>query len=392
MGGGTLCIPGGTYATGTIQLKSNITLYLAPGAVLKGSENIADYRYNGFYHNEFKEPLSLIYAIDEENIKITGEGVIDFSAEAFMFMDKLNTDWLNCPYEQMTEEEKAESPVRASARPNQPIFFHNCKRIVVENIKLTNSPCWTVTFSCSQDIKVKGITVDNSLIVPNCDGFHFSASKDILVDGCVISCADDCIAITCITDTEEISERVVISNCTMRTRSAAVRLGHLYSKVRNVIVSNLVIYESNRAISIFSGDNGWVENVKFSNITADTRMFAGAWWGRGELLVMATDETGYIKDISFDNITGKCANGMILSANNKQISNIAIRNTDVNLVYSDKREKLGKVLDLAPFPVRPMPEGHMPWLYAESINNLSLVNVNHGAEFDGYDNSEMIIE
>src|SRR5690348_13441933 len=71
-GGGTVYIPAGNFLTGTIVLKSNVTLHLSPGATLWGSRRIEDY-----------EPVHLIYAQDAENITIEGAGTINGNGDAF---------------------------------------------------------------------------------------------------------------------------------------------------------------------------------------------------------------------------------------------------------------------------------------------------------------------
>ena len=79
-GGGTLFFPAGTYLTGSIHLKSNITLELEAGAILLFSDNFDDYlpfvevRHEGVMMKSFQP---LIYAVDAENITIKGEGTLD---------------------------------------------------------------------------------------------------------------------------------------------------------------------------------------------------------------------------------------------------------------------------------------------------------------------------
>ena len=75
-GGGTVLIPSGTFITGPVFLRSNTDIYLASGAVLKGSENIDDYKVNGIIHGIF-------YCEDEKNISISGQGIIDASGSHF---------------------------------------------------------------------------------------------------------------------------------------------------------------------------------------------------------------------------------------------------------------------------------------------------------------------
>ena len=69
-GGGRLVFYVGRYLTGTIHMKSNVTIHLEEGAILVGSTNPFDYEKHGSWQ-------ALIFAHDQENIGITGKGVID---------------------------------------------------------------------------------------------------------------------------------------------------------------------------------------------------------------------------------------------------------------------------------------------------------------------------
>ena len=62
-------------------------------------------------------------------------------------------------------------------RPTQPIFFHNCHHLSFEGVLIRNATCWTISISTSRDVKVRGITIDNSLRVPDDDGMHFSSCR-----------------------------------------------------------------------------------------------------------------------------------------------------------------------------------------------------------------------
>jgi polygalacturonase len=59
-GGGVVVIPPGEFLTGSIELRSNVTLEIAGGAVLRGSPDLADYPPVPFVHNEFGEVRSLL--------------------------------------------------------------------------------------------------------------------------------------------------------------------------------------------------------------------------------------------------------------------------------------------------------------------------------------------
>ena len=143
--GDTLVFPKGYYVTGTIGLRSNITIRLEKGAEIVGSRNMEHYYDCGFYHNEMKKTISLIFALDCENITIEGEGKIQLSGDAFMDFDTYLPP--ECAGYEMTKEYCEQMVIAVVNRPTQPIFFNNCKNVKITGIKVFNSPCWTMVFS-----------------------------------------------------------------------------------------------------------------------------------------------------------------------------------------------------------------------------------------------------
>ena len=75
-GGGTVYVPAGTYLTGTVELKSDVTLQVASGATLLGSTNLADYR-SAVPGEEWYD--ALVLAKDVHDVAIVGDGTIDGS-------------------------------------------------------------------------------------------------------------------------------------------------------------------------------------------------------------------------------------------------------------------------------------------------------------------------
>ena len=72
-------------------------------------------------------------------------------------------------------------PYSFDDRPSQSVFFHNVKHIALKGVTIRDSPCWTVTFSECEDIKVHGLTVRTDLNIPNDDGLHFCSCKGVTV-------------------------------------------------------------------------------------------------------------------------------------------------------------------------------------------------------------------
>jgi polygalacturonase len=388
-GGGTLTFEAGIHRTGTLRLRSNITLYLQAGAVLQGSEKIEDYPALDFRHNEFPVTRSLLWAIGEDNIALTGFGRIDFRGSAFMQLDTPDTrgpgghDIPSLP-----EALQREAVVVANERPTQPVFFHECQRVRIENISLTDSPCWTFTLSCCGDVQVRGISVRNSLVIPNCDGVNISASRNVIVTGCNFHCADDCVAVVGITRWEQFCENIIISDCTMVSRSCAVRVGHLASKVRNVQIHHLILSEGNRGIGIFAGDGGSVENVQTDHLILNTHLFAGFWWGKGEPLILsAADSTGTIRNVRISNVQARSEGPIVITGKDSNVSGIVLEDWDMTLVPSEKRRHLGNWIDLQPAQCRPLELNQFPWIYQEGVKNVTLRDIlvhPEAAEAEGY--------
>lgn len=344
--GDTLVFSEGCYVTGTIALKSNITLKIERNAQLCGSRNIAHYRANGFYHNEFHETVSLIYALDAENIRFTGGGSIQLSGDAFMNFGEYGID-SSIDRGTVTKEITEQCVVCRRERPTQPIFFNNCKNIHFDNIFILNSPCWTLTFSNCENIEIENIFIDNHPRIPNNDGLHFTASKNIRVTNSTFLCGDDCIAATCITNRDGICENIEISDCLMSSRSAAVRFGHLYSKVQNAVVRDIRVIESNRAVCIFAGDGGFVDNVKLENIFAESRIFSGNWWGKGEGFVLCSENTtGKISGVTFKNCSFAEENPSVIAGSG--VYNVSLDGCKFKKISGNAHGFYRNKLDLAP--------------------------------------------
>lgn len=284
-GGLTVVVPRGEYITGTLNMGC-ASLHLEKGAVLRGSSDWADYRPNGFVHNEMVDTVSLLYAMDAQDISITGEGAIDLNAPAFYDMNGACVPEDGHAYPTARRNECTKPHVH---RPTQPLFFSNCQRMRVQDVRIVNAPCWTMSFNDCEDIRVQDVTINNDMRIPNSDGMHFCGCRNVVVSGCRIHSGDDCIALSGITDWSKPCENVVITNCILRSASKALSIGYMHSRILNVTVSNCIIEGSNRGIAIMSSKGtGQVEHVHFNNLVISTHVYAGHWWGNGEpICIMA---------------------------------------------------------------------------------------------------------
>ena len=294
-GGGTLFFPAGTYLTGAIKMKSNITLQLEAGATLLFSDDFDDYlpfvemRHEGIMMKSF---CPLIYAVDCENITIKGEGkldgqgkkwwnefyrvIVDVDANGINDLNKYQPMWdkandAKALYAE-TNEDYITSMKRRFFRPPfiQPV---RCKNVRIQGITIVNSPFWTVNPEFCENVTVDGITIANPLS-PNTDGINPESCRYVHISNCHISVGDDCITLKSGRDLQARklnfpNENITITNCTMLAGHGGVVIGsEMSGGVRKVVISNCVFDGTDRGIRIKStrGRGGVVEDIQISNI------------------------------------------------------------------------------------------------------------------------------
>ncbi|MFP4380139.1 MAG: glycoside hydrolase family 28 protein [Candidatus Sumerlaeia bacterium] len=363
-GGGEVLIPAGTYHFRPIALKSNVCLNLQAGAKLIASGKREDYFPIGYNHNEMGDVHSAIYAMGQENLTIRGEGEIDLNGESFYHMDKPSKVETVGP--EITQEYIDEAPRTYDWRVNQPMFFHECRKVRIDGITITNAPCWTLSFNFCRTLKLTNLTILNSLILPNCDGIHCTGSRDIIIRGCHITAGDDCVALTSITDWNVPCQDVVISDCIFKSASKAISVGYMHSIVRNVLISNVIIRQSNRAfVSMCHPRTGLVENVRMTNCLLEGRCYGGNWWGNGEAIVMMVTphhieryreplpEPRFdcsMRNISFSGLTCLSKRPIGVVASEPLVEHVEFKDITIEITPEERPSLKGNVIDLAPGP------------------------------------------
>ena len=358
-GGGTIIVPPGRYLTGPFQLFSNTELKLEPGAIIIASTDINEYFQD---HNSMESPrIGLIYARNAENISISGRGVIDFQGTAFMNM-QARTPWADFDRQATRQKERylqetkeiGDGPVAVTDRPGNLLQFLNCQNISLTQVTLENAPNWTVHFGQSRDIFVHAIRILNNLFIPNSDGIHCAACANVHISDCHIESGDDSIAVTTLSQIGQISENITVSNCTLVSRSAGIRVGYGEDDIRNCLFQNLTI-KSNRGIGIFARSPMTISDISFDHITMQTRLHDGQWWGHGEPIHISSTKmseelaTGKIKNISFTNIIAHSESGVLIYAPQPGLlEQIRLKNFHLTLKNSPLAESYGGNFDLRP--------------------------------------------
>jgi polygalacturonase len=389
--GGTVIVPSGVFLTGTLRLRSNVHLSLLSGAVLKGSARLADYTIDG-------NLLGLLYTENASNVTITGPGTIDGNGDAFMDLtrakriDSAGSAWTR---QKSRFREVAvgigDGPAVPLDRPFQMIIFSGCRNVLLRDVLITNSPFWTVHCADCDGVLMSGVRIWCNLLVPNNDGADFTSCSNVLVSDCDIRTGDDCLVFTGYSHHFNLpgyrglrhpSENVNVTNCTMVSRSAAIRIGGFdQNPMRNYTFSNCTIHDSNRGIGIFARDEGSIENLTFTNMVIQTRLHTGDWWGNGEPIHISAvrltkDVTlGRIRNVKFQNVVCRGESGILVYGTEENvIENLSF--DDVSLVIDDSPldEVAGGNFDLRPVmdPKLQLFAHDIPGLYAQHVRDLRI--------------------
>ena len=390
-GGGSVCIPTGVFLTGTLQLRSNIDLHLERGAVLKGSANVQDYFLNG-------RKVGLLFTQDANNVSITGLGTIDGNGDSYMDLGKAKnlenagTTWTRQGDQfRRVAEGIGDGPAVPKDRPFQMVIFSDCKNVTVRDILITNSPFWTLHFADCDGVILSGVRIWCNLLVPNNDGVDFTSCSNVLMSDCDIRTGDDCIVVTGYShhfdlpgykDLRHDSENITVMNCTMVSRSSAIRIGGFdQNSMRNLVFSNLTITNSNRGIGIFVRDKGSIENLIFSNIVIETRLHTGDWWGNGEPIhvsaVRLTKDVplGKIRNVKFENIICRGESGILVYGTEESVvEDVSFNDVKFRLEDSKLNDVSGGNFDLRPvLDAKLQLFAHdIPGFYAQWVKNLRI--------------------
>lgn len=292
-GGGRVVVPAGIWPTGGIRLMSRVNLYLAEGAILRFSTDPAHYlpmvltRFEGV---ECMNYAPLIYALDAQDIAITGKGKLEGQADW--------TNWWNW----ISRKDETIAAGRKSAQARladmaakdvpvaqrtmgpgaylRPSFIqpYRCRNVLIDGPTITGSPMWVIHPVLSSNVTVRNVVIHS--LGPNSDGCDPESCRDVLIEGCDFTTGDDCIAIKSgrNRDGRRVnipSENIVVQNCRMRDGHGGVSLGSEASGgIRNVYVRNCRMGGSDllRALRLKSNSyrGGYIENVLFRDVAVDS--------------------------------------------------------------------------------------------------------------------------
>jgi polygalacturonase len=253
-GGGQVLFPPGRYLSGTLHLKSHVTLLLEAGATLVGTKKLDQYQYPilpafmpeagwGKWHR------ALILGDGLEDIAIAGQGVIDGN-KVF----------------DPTGEERMRGP--------HTFVFINCRKVRVRDVSFMDSANYAILFQISDQVDIRNVKFTGGW-----DGVHFRGApdrpcRDVSIVGCQFFTGDDSIA-------GRYWENTLISDCIVNSSCNGIRL---IGPAKHLIIHDCLFYgpgiyphRSSKRHNMLAGLNlqpgawdatqGSLDNVLISDIT-----------------------------------------------------------------------------------------------------------------------------
>jgi polygalacturonase len=273
-GGGTVLVSPGTYLSGTLELRSNITLEVQAGATILGSPDANDY-----FVPPDAPPIvralpgrHLLYALGADNLTLRGPGVIDGHSSVFLGKGQPPP-----PPEDLWKGVYSAETVRI-VRISPMVELANCNNLLIENITLQNAVGWTLRPSGCKKVIIRGVKVRNPLNASNADGIDPTACEDALITDCDVITGDDAI---CLKGNNQyggstLSRNVTVSNCRVSTCCNGLKVGEEGGgDFENIVIKDCEVYSgdvpfNHRVISgieVALSSANRIDGISFSNIT-----------------------------------------------------------------------------------------------------------------------------
>jgi polygalacturonase len=248
-GGGTVLLPPGTWLTGTVYLKSHVTIRLENGCTVLGSKEKNHYgRPRG--EGETFSSWAIFAGKGLEHVAICGQGTIDGQGANFRYKE--------------------------GARPKN-LYFEGCRDVLIEGVRLRNAGSWMQHYRDCDRLRIRDVAVFNHVGYNN-DGLNIDSCRDVTISGCVVDSDDDGIVLKSLSTKP--CENVTISDCVVSSHCNSIKMGtESGGGFQNITVTNCAVcsprysqvtYGRQRGlagIALEIVDGGTLDRVAISNIT-----------------------------------------------------------------------------------------------------------------------------
>ena len=264
-----LYFPPGLYLTGELWMRSDMTLYLSDGAVLRASSSLSDI-VTGDTRGSVIEQCrhGLIRMFEVKNSHIRGRGIIDAGGTHLRVKENPMTK-----YNLLKIEESADC--------------------TVEGVVALDSSFWNTIVYRSDDIHIANYKVINHRLNNTwneTDGVDFDNTTNSTLKNAFLYTGDDCMS----TKSDDIPDDYHIPEGAGTYPEDPTEAGDNYISVNNIVHENVVCYTNQSACKIGTKTMGkTLSNVVFKNIDVPK-------CGRG--MVIDAMDTATVEDITFENI------------------------------------------------------------------------------------------
>ncbi len=341
--GGRVVLRAGQHGSGTIYLRSHVTLHLEKDAILLGSPNVAEYGTkagNPGARIMMGIGTGLVFAEGAEDIAITGEGTIDGNGRSFWKKAENIPEWV--------EEKRTLGTwipgfdCGSRERPRALVMLLDCRNVRMENVRIQNSPSWTVHLLACTHVTIRGITLRGAVNGSNTDGIDLDACSHVLVEDCDIATGDDAIALknTNGWGLKRPSRHITVRRCRLCSTTHGFTIGtETQDDFEDIVLEDSEIgkseeYRTLTGIGLSIVDGAAMRRVRISNVTIADAIspiqirLANA--GRGQV----APKPGIMEDITLEKISILRAHGnnMILGLPKHPLRRVALR--DVKLEFT----------------------------------------------------------
>lgn len=278
-GGGRLVFYVGRYLTGTISLKSNVTLHLEEGAILLGSTNPLDYDKQGW--------TSLVYAKGQKNIGITGKGVIDGRGR------EVANNFVALVHKGIYKDPLRYDRTEADNRPML-IHMRECEDVLIKHVTMKDAASWVQTYDQCKNLVMDSIFVDSKAFWNN-DGIDIVDCENVEIKNSYVDASDDAICLKSHDDTKS-CKNILIKNNKIRSSANGIKFGTASrGGFENVeIIDNTVFDTFRSAVALEAVDGGFLRNVHVEGLKI---------YNTGNAIFLITGERVAGRKATLDNIS-----------------------------------------------------------------------------------------
>jgi len=270
-GGGTVYFPAGDYISGSIRLKSNVTLYLARGSAIIATSDSPQVNYD-----QAEESVNTIFQdyghSHWHNALIWGDSIQDVSiiGAGKIYGRGLVKDW-----------------VKDSRAADKSISLHECRNVIIRDLTIVHGG-WFAILATGVD----NLTIDDLKIDTNRDGIDIDCCRNVRVSNCFVNSPHDdalCLKSSYALGYARSTENVTVTNCQVSGYDEGTLLDGTYERVN----SEKYGYHPTGRIKFGTESNGGFKNITITNCVFD---YCGG-------LALESVDGAHLEDVTISDIT-----------------------------------------------------------------------------------------